>query len=68
MDPNTPGIESVHQVMGLFHDPTSGLSPSALIKAAEKAHLWPELVFLYFKYDEFVSRVSVAKYTYSKNW
>ena len=31
-----------------------------VIKAAEKAHLWPELVFLYFKYDEFVSRVSVA--------
>ncbi|KAF8327169.1 clathrin heavy chain 1 [Cantharellus anzutake] len=23
------------------------------IKAAEKAHLWPELVFLYVKYDEF---------------
>jgi hypothetical protein len=26
-----------------------------VIKAAERAHLWPELVFLYFKYDEFVS-------------
>lgn len=26
-----------------------------VIKAAEKAHLWPELVFLYIKYDEFVS-------------
>jgi clathrin heavy chain len=25
-----------------------------VIKAAEKAHLWPELVFLYIKYDEFV--------------
>ena len=25
------------------------------IKAAERAHLWPELVFLYVKYDEFVS-------------
>ncbi|KAI0321019.1 clathrin heavy chain 1 [Amylostereum chailletii] len=24
-----------------------------VIKAAEKAHLWPELVFLYVKYDEF---------------
>jgi clathrin heavy chain len=24
-----------------------------VIKAAEKAHLWPELVFLYIKYDEF---------------
>lgn len=26
-----------------------------VIKATEKAHLWPELVFLYVKYDEFVS-------------
>jgi clathrin heavy chain len=25
-----------------------------VIKAIEKAHLWPELVFLYVKYDEFV--------------
>ena len=28
-----------------------------VIKAAERAHLWPELVFLYFKYDEFVCDV-----------
>lgn len=26
-----------------------------VIKAAERAHLWSELVFLYVKYDEFVS-------------
>jgi clathrin heavy chain len=26
-----------------------------VIKAAERAHLWPELVFLYIKYDEYVS-------------
>ena len=26
-----------------------------VIKAAERAHLWPELVFLYIKYDEFIS-------------
>lgn len=26
-----------------------------VIKATERAHLWPELVFLYIKYDEFVS-------------
>ena len=26
-----------------------------VIKATEKAHLWPELVFLYIKYDEFVN-------------
>ena len=25
-----------------------------VIRAAEKAHLWPELGFLYVKYDEFV--------------
>lgn len=28
-----------------------------VIKAAEAAHLWPELVFLYIKYDEFVSNL-----------
>lgn len=27
-----------------------------VIRAVEKAHLWPELVFLYIKYDEFVSQ------------
>lgn len=27
-----------------------------VIRAAEKAHLWSELVFLYVKYDEFVSQ------------
>jgi hypothetical protein len=26
-----------------------------VIKATERSHLWPELVFLYIKYDEFVS-------------
>jgi len=31
------------------------LMPAKVIKAAERAHLWPELVFLYVKYDEFVS-------------
>lgn len=25
-----------------------------VIRATERAHLWPELVFLYIKYDEFV--------------
>jgi clathrin heavy chain len=30
-----------------------------VIRAAEKAHLWPELVFLYVKYDEFV-RLSIS--------
>lgn len=27
-----------------------------VIEAAEKAHLWAELVFLYIKYDEYVSK------------
>ena len=31
-----------------------------VIKAAERAHLWPELVFLYIKYDEFVSYLIIA--------
>jgi len=31
-----------------------------VIRAAEKAHLWPELVLLYIKYDEFVSFVRKA--------
>jgi clathrin heavy chain len=30
-----------------------------VIKATERAHLWPELVFLYIKYDEFVGTISV---------
>jgi hypothetical protein len=30
------------------------------IKATERALLcWPELVFLYFKYDDFVSKLSL---------
>ena len=31
-----------------------------VIKATEKAHLWPELVYLYVKYDEFVSCFSLS--------
>jgi clathrin heavy chain len=30
-----------------------------VIKAVEKAHLWHELVFLYIKYDEFVSTMHI---------
>lgn len=30
-------------------------APIQAIKAAEKAHLWAELVYLYTKYDEYVS-------------
>lgn len=30
------------------------------IKAAERAHLWPELALLYIKYDEFVSRTKIC--------
>lgn len=35
-----------------------------VIKAAERAHLWPELVFLYIKYDEFVSYMRQLSYFY----
>jgi clathrin heavy chain len=35
---------------------------SQVIRAAEKAHLWPELVFLYIKYDEFVSLIYTVKH------
>ena len=31
-----------------------------VIRAAEKAHLWPELVLLYIKYDEFVSLATTS--------
>lgn len=34
-----------------------------VIKAAEKAHLWPELVLLYIKYDEFVSRAKCGAWS-----
>ena len=33
-----------------------------VIRATEKAHLWPELVFLYVKYDEFVSCLVYRKW------
>ena len=33
----------------------SRINTPKVIRATEKAHLWPELVFLYVKYDEFVS-------------
>ena len=32
-----------------------------VIKAAEQVHLWPELVFLYIKYDEYVRGDSKTK-------
>lgn len=33
-----------------------------VIKTTEKAHLWPELVFLYIKYDEFVSVIAMHQF------
>ena len=33
----------------------SRINIAKVIEAAERAHPWPELVFLYIKYDEFVS-------------
>ena len=38
-----------------------------VIKAAERAHLWPELVFLYIKYDEFV-RLSSRRFACANNF
>ncbi len=42
---------SVMEHLKLF---VSRINIPKVIRAAEKAHLWPELVFLYVKYDEFV--------------
>ena len=44
--------QSVMEHLKLF---VSRINIPKVIRAAEKAHLWPELVFLYVKYDEFVS-------------
>lgn len=42
---------SVMEHLKLF---VSRINIPKVIRGAEKAHLWPELVFLYVKYDEFV--------------
>jgi hypothetical protein len=42
---------SVMEHLKLF---VSRINIPKVIRAAEKAHLWPELIFLYVKYDEFV--------------
>jgi len=42
---------SVMEHLKLF---VSRINIPKVIRAAEKAHLWSELVFLYVKYDEFV--------------
>ena len=44
-------ITAVMEHLKLF---VSRINIPKVIKAAERAHLWPELVFLYIKYDEFV--------------
>jgi len=48
---------SVMEHLKLF---VSRINIPKVIRAAEKAHLWPELVFLYVKYDEFVRPDSPA--------
>ena len=48
---------SVMEHLKLF---VSRINIPKVIRAAEKAHLWPELVFLYVKYDEFVRPNSPA--------
>ena len=42
-----------HKVMEHLKLFVSRINIPKVIKAAERAHLWPELVFLYIKYDEF---------------
>jgi clathrin heavy chain len=48
---------SVMEHLKLF---VSRINIPKVIRAAERAHLWPELVFLYVKYDEFVRPDSPA--------
>ena len=43
----------LHTVMEHLKLFVSRINIPKVIKAAERAHLWPELVFLYIKYDEF---------------
>ena len=45
-------IKLVMEHLKLF---VSRINIPKVIRSTEKAHLWPELVFLYVKYDEFVS-------------
>ena len=49
---NEMDIPLVMEHLKLF---VSRINIPKVIRAAEQAHLWPELVFLYVKYDEFVS-------------
>jgi clathrin heavy chain len=46
---NIPKVPSIASGVNTLAD-----ASIQVIKAAEKAHLWSELVFLYVKYDEFV--------------
>ena len=48
---NETHIRLVMEHLKLF---VSRINLPKVIKATEKAHLWPELVYLYVKYDEFV--------------
>ena len=54
---NETHIRLVMEHLKLF---VSRINIPKVIKATEKAHLWPELVYLYVKYDEFVSRPSLT--------
>ncbi|KAI0285915.1 clathrin heavy chain 1 [Russula aff. rugulosa BPL654] len=46
-------LERAHVMMEHLKLFVSRINIPKVIRAAEKAHLWPELVFLYVKYDEF---------------
>ena len=39
-----------------------------VLRAAEQAHLWPELVFLYDKYDEFDNAILVMMQHPTEAW
>jgi hypothetical protein len=48
-------ISAVTEHLKLF---VSHINILKVIKAVENAHLWPELVFLYINYNEFVRTVA----------
>ncbi|KAG1869627.1 armadillo-type protein [Suillus subluteus] len=54
-------LERAHLFISRINIPKAGVMRTILvIKATEKAHLWPELGFLYIKYDEFLFQDNAA--------
>jgi clathrin heavy chain len=50
-------LGDMHNVRGLVQVYWSRVNIPKVLRAAETAHLWPELVFLYDKYDEYDNAV-----------